>query len=230
MSQEQKILFENLANIAIKNFGKRHIKAQYVSDKETVVPKILELIPEGAIVGSADSETLTQIGIFPAIQKRGKNVIINPFNRNDQGHLVQGPEETEDMMRKVLLTDVYICGTNAITLDGKLVNIDGGGNRVAPMIYGPKKVIVVVSANKIVKDVDEALRRIKEVCAPINALRHGFQHHDAEFLDLPCAKVGVCADCYRPQRMCNFTSIIEGESYRHSGRMDIIIIGEPLGI
>ena len=133
-------------------------------------------------------------------------------------------------MRKVLSSDVFLSGTNAVTLDGKVVNIDGGGNRVAPMIFGPKKVIIVIGANKIVKNVDEAINRIKEFCAPINALRHSIQHHDTEFMDLPCVKTGVCADCRKPQRICNFTTIIEGESHRSSGRMNIIIIGEPLGI
>jgi hypothetical protein len=230
MSQEQKIHYKNLAAVAIKNFEKRHLNAQYVSTGPEAVSKILELIPKGAIVGAADSETLEQIGVFPALRQRGKNKIIRPLLRNADGHLVKGHESIDKMMRKVLLADVFICGTNAITLDGKVVNIDGGGNRVAPMIFGPEKVIVVVGANKIVKDVDAALGRIKQICAPMNAMRHGFQHHDVEFLDLPCARAGVCLDCRQPQRICNFTSIIEGESHWSSGRMNIIIIGESLGL
>jgi hypothetical protein len=230
MRQEQIILYRNLANIAVKSFGRRHLRAQYVPNKEDAIPKILEQIPEGATVGAGDSETLVQIGIFPALRKRGKNEIIYPFVRNDQGYLVEGREKSDELMRKALLADVFISGTNAITLDGKVVNIDGAGNRVAALIFGPKKVIIVVGANKIVKDADEAISRIKELCAPMNALRHGLQHHDTEFLELPCARAGVCADCFQPQRMCNFTSIIEGESHWSTGRMNIIIIGEPLGL
>ena len=230
MSHEQQVLFENLANIAINNFGKRHIKAQYFSSQEAALPGILKLVPEGAIVGAAESMTLDQIGIFSALQQRGVNEVIYPFQRNEDGYLSVSKEQANKMMRKVLLADVFICGTNAITLDGKLVNIDGLGNRVAPMIFGPPKVIVVVGANKIVKDVDDALKRIKDFCAPTNSLRHGLQHHDTEFLDLPCVKTGVCVDCRKPQSVCNFISIIEGESHWNSGRMNIIIIGEQLGI
>jgi hypothetical protein len=230
MYQEQRIHLANLANTAVRNFTRRHLNATYVPSKEEAVSKILEMIPEGSSVGAADSETLIQIGIFPAIQKRGKNEIVYPFFRNENGDLPGGRERTEDIMRKVLFTDVFLSGTNAITLDGKIVNIDGGGNRVSPMIFGPKKVIIVVSANKITKTIDEAISRIKEICAPMNALRHVIQHHDAEFLELPCVKTGVCADCHHTQRICNFTTIIEGESHWHPGRMNIIIIGEPLGI
>jgi hypothetical protein len=229
-SEEQKIFYENLAGIAIKNFAKRHLNAQYVPSKEEAVPKILELIPDGATVGVGDSMTLLEIGIFPALKERGKNEMIYPFDRNEEGYLIGGFKKTDEIMHKVLLSDVYLSGTNAITLDGKLVNTDGGGNRVAPMIFGPKKVIIVVSANKIVKDVNEALLRIKELCAPVNALRHGIEHHDVEFMELPCVKTGICADCNRPQRICNFTTIIEGESHFNPGRMFIVIIGEPLGL
>ncbi len=230
MLHEQQILFENLANIAINNFGKRHINAQYFSRKEDAVPRILEMVPDGAVVGTAESVTIGQIGIISALEKRGKNEVIYPFQRDEHGYLIVDPEQSNNMMRKVLLSDIFICGTNAVTLDGKVVNLDGLGNRVAPMIFGPSKVIVVVSANKIVKDVDAALKRIKEICAPMNLLRHTHQHHDTCFLDLPCVKTGVCADCRKPQRACNFISIIEGESHWNPGRMNIIIIGEQLGI
>ena len=230
MFQEQQVLFENLANITINNFGKRHIKAHYLSSQEAAISRILKLVPEGAIVGAAESMTLVQIGIFSALQQRGVNEVIYPFQRNKDGYLSVSKDQSYKMMRKVLLSDVFICGTNAITLDGKLVNIDGLGNRVAPMIFGPPKVIVVVGANKLVKDIDAALKRIKEICAPMNSLRHGLQHHDSEFLDLPCVKTGVCIDCRKTQRVCNFVSIIEGESHWNSGRMNILIIGEQLGI
>jgi hypothetical protein len=229
MTPEQKIFYGNLANIAVKNFGKRHINAQYVSTKEEAIPHVLNMVPGGAIVGTGESVTLNQIGVFPALRKRGLNEVIYPFERDNDGSLAVGWEEANEMMRKVLIADVFISGTNAITLDGKVVNVDGYGNRVAPMIFGPKKVIIIVGANKIVKDSDEAINRIREICAPMNALRHGIQHHDTEFLELPCAKAGVCVDCYKPQRMCNFTTIIEGESHDTSGRINIIIIGEQLG-
>jgi hypothetical protein len=228
--QEQRIHLAKLASTAVKNFTRRHLNAIYVPGKEEAVAKILEMIPEGATVGAADSETLVQIGIFNALQKRGNNEIVYPFFRDENGNVPGGRERTDELMRKALVTDIFLSGTNAITLDGKIVNIDGGGNRVAPMIFGPKKVIIVVGFNKITRNVDEAIRRIKEICAPINALRHVGQHHDTEFLELPCVKTGICADCYQTERICNFTAIIEGESHWRPGRINIIIIGESLGI
>ena len=229
MLQEKQIFYKNLANIVIKNFSKRNLSAQYFQSKEEAIPNILDLIPKGDIVGAGESVTLNQIEIFKALRDRGKNEVIYPFERDDEGNLIVTWEEANEMMRKVLLADVFISGTNAITLDGKILNIDGYGNRVAPMIFGPRKVIIVVGANKIVNDTDEAIKRIKGICAPMNALRHGIQHHDAEFLDLPCVKAGFCVDCHKPQRMCSFTTIIEGESHQTAGRMNIIIIGEQLG-
>ncbi|MDD5701346.1 MAG: lactate utilization protein [Dehalococcoidales bacterium] len=230
MSQEQQILFEKLSQMAIKSFARRHLTAHYVLNKAAAVSKILELVPEGASVGAGESVTLNQIGIFSALSKRCKNEVIYPFERDAQGYLMISQLQSDEMMRKAMLADVFLSGTNALTLDGKLVNMDGLGNRVAPLFFGPRKVIIVVSANKIVKDVDAALERIKRVCAPLNSLRHGMQHHDTEFLELPCAKTGVCVDCSKPQRMCNFISIIEGESHWTAGRLNILIVGEQLGI
>jgi hypothetical protein len=229
MDQPQSTLYRNLAASTIRNLIKRRFDAQYYDTKEEAVLKILELIPEGVSVGAGESVTLHQIGIFTALKQRAKNEIVYPFFRDENGNILSGREETEQLMRKTLSTDIFISGTNALTLDGKIVNIDGAGNRVAPMIFGPQKVIIVVGANKIVKNVDEALNRIKSICAPMNALRHGIEHHDTEFLDLPCAKAGYCADCNRPQRMCNYTTIIEGQSHWHEGRFNIVIIGETLG-
>ena len=229
MLPEKHIFYENLANIVIKNFGKRHLSAQYFQSREEAIPNILDLIPKGDIVGAGESVTLNQIEIFRALRERGKNEVIYPFMRNEEGNLTVDWEKANEMMRRVLLADVFISGTNAITMDGKIVNIDGYGNRVAPMIFGPRKVIIVVGVNKIVKDTNEAINRIKGICAPMNALRHGIQHHDTEFLELPCAKVGLCVDCHKHQRMCNFTTVIEGESHQTSGRLNIVIIGEELG-
>ena len=144
--------------------------------------------------------------------------------------MVVDGEDRKELMRQVFLSDVYVIGTNAVTLDGKLVNIDGNGNRVAAMIYGPKKVIVVVGANKIVKNVDEAIHRIKEVCAPINATRHGLKHNRPEFLELPCAKTGSCTDCNNAWRICRYTTIIEGVNEPRKGYLSVVLVGERLGI
>ncbi len=108
-------------------------------------------------------------------------------------------------------------------------HIDGAGNRVSAMIYGPTKVIVVVGANKIVKDVDAAIERIHSVAAPLNARRHQLKHHANDFGELPCVRTGVCVDCNHPWRICRYTVIIEGQMGQ-KGRFNVVLVGEELGL
>jgi hypothetical protein len=123
-----------------------------------------------------------------------------------------------------------LTSTNAITLDGRLVSIDGAGNRVAAMIFGPKKVIVITGANKIVTDVDEALHRIHNVVSPVNSLRHYMKHQQAEAMERPCVKTGKCTDCLHEWRVCRNTVIIDGCQPPEKGRISVILVGEELGI
>ena len=118
----------------------------------------------------------------------------------------------------------------AITLDGKLVNIDGMGNRVAPMIFGPRKVIVVVGANKIANSVEEALERVHQVAAPLNAIRHYLKHNMTRLGDLPCVRTGRYVDCSHNARICRYTVVIEGNDMVHKGRINVVLIGEELGL
>ena len=115
--------------------------------------------------------------------------------------------------------DIMITSTNAITLDGKLVNLDGLGNRVAAMIFGPQKVILVVGMNKVVPDLESAMARVKHYSAPVNAVRMNIK--------TPCAESGICSDCKTPARFCNIWSIIEGQ--RIKGRIHVKLVGEDLG-
>jgi len=230
VEQEQKALYEKLANTAVKNLNRRYINAQYALSKEEALSMVMDMIPEGATVGTADSVTLLQVGVLSELKKRGRNEIINPFVRDEQGHMVTKGGDIFNLMKKVFFSDVYVIGTNAVTLDGKLVNTDGEGNRVAAMIFGPRKVVIVVGANKIVKDVGEALQRIREVCAPMNATRHIIKHHRSDLVELPCVKTGICTDCNHPSRICHYTTIIEGTKDRTPRRMNVVIVGESLGI
>ena len=227
---EESAYYQNLVNRTIKNLTKNNINASFAPNRQEALSIVLDMIPEGALVGTADSMTLLQVGIFSALNKRGKNEILNPFKRDAEGKYVVEEEVREEIMRRVFLSDVYVIGTNAVTLDGKLVNIDGYGNRVPAMIYGPKKVIIIVGANKIRKNVDDAIKRIKEFCAPINATRHGLKHHYPHLLDLPCVKTGFCVDCNHTYRICRYTTIIEGVIPRRKGYLNVVIVGENLGI
>ena len=135
------------------------------------------------------------------------------------------------MQMEAFSADVFLSGTNAVTLDGKLVNTDGKGNRVTPMLFGPRKVILVTGANKIVKDLDEAFERIRQIAAPMNAMRSFLKSPERqEFGKLPCVITGKCVDCRHDWRGCNYTTIIEGALIEDKGRINVVLIGEELGI
>ena len=140
-------------------------------------------------------------------------------------------EERRKLQREALLSDIFLTGTNAITMDGKIVSIDGSGNRVAAMIFGPKKVIVVTGVNKIVRDVNDAINRIHMISAPLNGKRHMLKHGiDENHGTLPCIKTGMCTDCKKHKyRMCRYTVIIDGTAWFDKGRMHVVLVGEELG-
>ncbi len=214
---------------AVENLQKRKMNAQYAPDKKAALEMVMNLIPPGAVVARGDSISLDQIDLLNAIMQRNRNVLIDPFKCDDQGHWAPEPERLR-MFRETFSADIFITGSNAITLDGKIVNIDGAGNRVAAMIFGPSKVILVAGVNKIVKDVDEALQRIHELAAPVNARRHYLKHHAEGLASLPCVKTGTCAECRHEWKICNYTVIIDGAMPQHHGRINVVLVGEELGI
>jgi len=230
ISKERKWLYEERARIVVNNLQKRNINAQYVSSRKEALSTILEMIPEGATVSRGDSVSLEQLGVIPELKKRNKNKVADSLERNADGSLALEMGEVIRSQREAFLSDVFLTGTNAVTLDGKLVNIDGAGNRVAAMMYGPQKVIMVAGINKIVKDVDEALERIHNVAAPMNAMRHCLKHNMPELGDLPCVKTGRCVDCKHDWRICLNTVIIEGVFPFVKGRINVVLVGEELGL
>ena len=172
----------------------------------------LALIPKGASVGVGGSRTMAEIGLLDAL--RGGN-----YGLVDQYDPSLGKEAAFKARRDSLQADYFVAGSNAVTEDGKLVNTDGLGNRVAGLAFGPRQVILVVGRNKIVKDVAAALERIRNVAAPMNAKRLGAA--------TPCATTGVCSDCDSPARICNLTLIVEKQ--RLPGRTTVILINQELG-
>ncbi len=213
----------------IDSLKKRYMNGFYAADREEALSVAMGLIPPGAVVARGDSMSVDQIGLLSEIAKRDQNKIIDPFQTDDEGHWLPEPERLR-LQRETYLADILIAGSNAITLDGKLVNIDGSGNRVSAMVFGPEKVILIVGANKIVPDVEAALERIHQYAAPVNARRHAMKHHNPNFGTLPCAKTGTCVDCRSEWRICNYTVIIEGALPKHKGRINVILVGEALGI
>lgn len=213
----QRWLNEKQAETAIKNLRKNCFEAKYVPDAKAACDEIMGRVTKDLLIGMGDSLTLKEIGVIDALEKGGYQ-LLNPWKKG-----ITRPESLA-LRRKALTSDVFLTGTNAVTRDGKLVSIDGLGNRVAGMIFGPLKVIVAVGANKIVANVEEAIDRVKKIAAPINAHKHDY----APPIRPPCADTGICSDCRPPARLCCNTVIIEGCS-RDQERICVLIIGESLG-
>ena len=177
ITQEMKWYYEVRAQAVIKNLLKREMNAQYAPSRQEALNAVMEMIPPGATVARGDSVSVDQVGVQEELVKQNRNRVINPLTRDEKGFFTYGTEDRYRLEREVFSADVFITGTNAVTLDGRLVSIDGHGNRVSAMVFGPRSVIFVVGANKIVKDVDEALARIRNFATPINAIRHSLKHN-----------------------------------------------------
>ena len=228
-TRERRWLSETRAQIAIKNLRKNHINACYVPTRGEALSVIMGMVPDGATVVRGDSITLDQIGVIPALIGRGQNRVVDPFEMDTSGRLLHKSKQVVNMYQKAFTADVFLTGSNAVTLDGKLVNTDGTGNRVAPMIFGPKKVILAAGINKIVNDIEEARKRIRDICAPLDVKRYILKHDQTEYNDLPCAKTGFCVDCKHDLRFCCYTVIIEAVAITEHGRINVVLIGEELG-
>jgi len=197
----------------MKALRKNNFDARFVAKASDALSAIFKMIPDGATVGVGGSMTLNQMGFFEEAARHPIK-LLNPSPQ----HLT--PEEFIEARRQILLSDVFLCSSNAVTEDGKLYNIDGTGNRVAAMTFGPKKVIVVCGVNKVVRNMEEARTRAKEWAAPLNAKRLA--------LKTPCADTGVCADCASPQRICNVYVAMAKKPSRTD--MTVLLVGEPLGL
>jgi L-lactate utilization protein LutB len=187
--------------------------ALFVPSAGEATTTILNMIPKGATVGIGGSVTIRQLELPEALMKRGNTV----FEHWKPGLT---PDERKNAARDAMEADYYLASSNAVTMDGKLVNTDNTGNRVAALVFGPKHVIVVVGTNKIVSGVDAAIKRIKQRAAPLNCQRRQE--------NTPCAKGKECTDCNSPDRLCRVTSIIEKKT-RGIEALWVIIVGQELG-
>ena len=230
LSQEKKWFHEVRASTLVKNLQKRNMDGQYVSSRQEALSAVMEMIPPGVTVARGDSMSVDQVGVFEELEKRNQNKLIDPLKKDENGYNIYNSDERYQLEREVFFADIFLTGTNAITLDGKLVNIDGMGNRVSAMVYGPRKVIVVVGGNKLVANVDEALARVREFAAPLNVIRHYQKHNRPHLADVPCFKTGICVDCSHAGRICRYTVIIEGSDTVHKGRINVVLVGAELGI
>ena len=198
-----------LALTALKANG---FKVIYADNSKEALDKVMSLIPKEAKVGIGGSVTVRDIGLVEAIEKQNNPIFM------DWGKPLELKEKLK-VRKEALTSDVYLTSSNAITLQGQLVNIDGTGNRVSAMIFGPKKVIIIAGANKLVGTLDEALARIKNIACPLNGKRLNFK--------TPCALTGKCTDCNSPDRMCKVTVILEKKP--NLSDITIVLVGENLG-
>ncbi len=213
MNQFQQWYHEQQAERTIKALKKNHFEAPYFSDSSAALNELWNMIPEGASVGVGGSVTLSQIDLINELARRPVK-FLNPFAKG------LSVEEGEKVRRDIFSADIFISSSNAVTEDGKLFNIDATGNRVGPMIFGPKKVILICGVNKIVKDLAEAEKKVQEWTAPMNVKRLGYK--------TPCGLTGACSDCSSPERICN-AYVILAKKPRRTDYM-IFLIGEELGL
>ncbi|MBQ3146404.1 MAG: lactate utilization protein [Oscillospiraceae bacterium] len=210
--EPKQLCYDKRGEILVKNLQSRHFEAYYCPDKSSALEKALELIPKGASVGWGGAMSCSQIGLLDALRQGEYRV----FDRDR----AQTPEEKEMAVRSSLNADVFLTGANGLSLDGQMVNIDGTGNRVAAIIYGPKKVLVVAGMNKVMDTLDEAVRRARTIAAPLNQQRF--------CLNNPCTVTGTCGDCKSETCICN--QILITRHCRPVGRIQFIIVGEDLGL
>lgn len=211
MPTPKEIHKELLSKTLLKNLEHRHFEAHYCPTKEDAVAQILSMIPEGSSVSWGGSVSIRDTGLTKAVHAGNYTVIDRDLGKN--------PEEVADLHRQGLLADYFLCSTNAISENGIMVNVDGTGNRLAAISFGPKNVIVLCGLNKVAKDLDGAVQRARGYAAPVNSMR---------FLGkTPCATTGVCHNCTSEECICN--QILITRNCRPAGRIKVVLVGEELG-
>ena len=204
--------YKKRGEILVKNLKARHFDAWYCDTKAEALAKALELIPEGSSVGWGGAMSAQQIGLMTALHEGNYNAI--------DRDLAKSPKEREQAMKDCMFADFFLTGANALSLDGQMVNIDGAGNRVSAIIYGPKNILVIAGMNKVMDNLDSAIQRARTVAAPMNKQR--FEPNT------PCAVTGSCADCKVEGCICNH--IVVTRHCRPVGRIKFILVGESLGL
>ena len=210
MDPKQKY-YHKRGELLVKNLQSRHFEAYYCESREQALEKALELIPLGATVGWGGALSAKQIGLLDAMNNGNYNAIDRDKAPN--------PEQRKQAMKRCLLADVFITGANALSMDGQMVNIDGNGNRVAPIVYGPESIIVIAGMNKVMDTLDAAMIRARTVAAPMNKQRFDLQ--------TPCEVTGTCGDCKSEGCICN--QILITRNSKPAGRIKMILVGEDLG-
>jgi hypothetical protein len=212
MDETKKWFLEVRADETVKSLVKHGFEALRVPDRSAACVEILKRIPAAKTVGVGGSVTLREIGLIDALKARG-HLLYDHWAPGLSG------EDSLRIRKAQLSCDVFFTGANAVTLNGEIINIDGFGNRIASMVFGPGEIMIVAGQNKIVRDIPEAMDRLKTVAAPMNAKRFR--------ADTPCARLGRCTDCDSPQRICRGTLILERKPFATPTL--VMIVMEDLG-
>lgn len=219
--------FKQKGTAAVKNLKRNNFEAYYCDSVEEAGKLTLSLIPDNGIIGCGDSHTIFALGLDKELEK--KNCVAIPHtcavnnyameNNSPGWNIVGSKQEMRDILMQYLVANVFILGANAITIDGQIINIDGAGNRIAGSLYGSDRIIVIAGANKLVKDLNAGLERLRFTAAPMNNIKYDN--------DLACNASGLCSDCRSEERSCNITSIIHKRPQESD--FHVIVIGEELG-
>lgn len=213
MEKYWKLRLESCKKALEKNNFEAYIADSPADAKDTAVNLILPKI-EVKSVAWGDSMTLYETGLLDYFRERSGIRLIETFDKG------VSYEELNERRRKALTADLFLTGSNAVTESGFVVNLDSIGNRVGGIVFGPRYVILMIGRNKIVSGVDEAMKRIKNLAAPANAIRHGKK--------TPCMKTSFCSDCKSPERICNVWTV--HEKSKPPGRIKVILINGDIGL
>ena len=211
MNSAQRIRAKKLGTTLVHNLQSRFFEAYYCDTAKQAKQKLLSMIDKEQSIAFGGSVTLSEIGVLDELRNGTYNIIDRDTAKT--------PEERREMMCRSLLCHTYLMSANAVSEDGQIVNIDGVGNRLAALLYGPDEVIMVIGVNKVVRTLEDAYSRARNIAAPINAQR--FQ------MATPCMQTGVCGNCKRTDSICSH--IVTTRLCRPAGRIKVIVVGEELG-
>ncbi|MGN0131613.1 MAG: lactate utilization protein [Lachnospiraceae bacterium] len=200
------------AKTIISNLEKRNMEGFYCSSKEELVKTIMPMLEKGASVAWGGSESFKESGMPAALEQDGSFELIDRLK-------AVTPEDRRRIFGQTAVCDYFFMSTNAITLNGELVNIDGNGNRVSALIHGPQHVFIIAGMNKVTRDVEDGIKRIRVAACPPNGVRLN--------KSTPCAKLGRCGECLSDECMCN--QIVITRRSGHAGRIKVFLVGEELG-
>lgn len=248
--KEESHFFEKRGELIKRNFAKRNIEVSLMNDTESVYKFIDSFIQDRPYIkhiSFSDGVTLYQLDLYKWIKRKYSNLLVTePLERGETGHYKVFGEQPEGRMnlpyeewkekqdlwyenlRKSLLCDLFIISANAITLQGEIISIDGTGNRVAGMIFGPKHVLCIVGKNKISTNIETAFDRINNYAAPMTYIRH-LNKHAASFQNLPCVNNGKCYSCNDESSACRDIIIMRGQIKMHKDRLHLLVVNKNIG-